>query len=76
MALPQERHLPLSLLDTAPRCAINAWHMAATYQKPRSPFGNLLREALDETGVSVKELSRRIAGEPHQAEAKRQSALS
>lgn len=43
----------------------------ATIQKPRSPFGNLLREALDETGVSVKELSRRIAPEPHQAEAKR-----
>lgn len=45
--------------------------MATTTQKPRSPFGNLLRDALDETGVSVKELSRRIAKEPHQAEAKR-----
>ena len=40
-------------------------------QKPRSPFGHLLREALDDTGVSVKELSRRIAKTPGQAEAKR-----
>lgn len=40
-------------------------------QKPRSPFGNLLRAALDETHVSVKELSRRIAKTPGQAEAKR-----
>lgn len=43
----------------------------ALRQKPRSPFGNLLREALDETGVSIKELSRRVAKTPRQTEAKR-----
>ena len=43
----------------------------ALHQKPRSPFGNLLRDALDETGVSVKELSRRWAKNPSHAEAKR-----
>lgn len=41
------------------------------HQKRRSPFGNLLREALEETGVSTKELSRRLADTPGQAEAKR-----
>ena len=40
------------------------------HQKPRSPFGNLLRDALNETGVSIKELSRRIGQDGH-AEAKR-----
>jgi transcriptional regulator with XRE-family HTH domain len=41
------------------------------HQKRRSPFGNLLREALTETGVSTKELSRRLAPTPGHAEAKR-----
>lgn len=31
-------------------------------QKPRSPFGNLFREALDETGVSIRGLSRKLTG--------------
>lgn len=43
----------------------------AVHQKRRSPFGNLLRDALLETGVSTKELSRRIADSPEHAEAKR-----
>lgn len=31
-------------------------------QKTRSPFGNLFREALDETGVSIRGLSRKLVG--------------
>lgn len=31
-------------------------------QKTRSPFGNLFREALDETGVSIRGLARQLAG--------------
>lgn len=43
----------------------------ATRIKPRSPFGDMLRDALEETGVSIKGLSRLLADEPEHAEAKR-----
>lgn len=31
-------------------------------QKTRSPFGNLFREALDQNGVSIRGLARKLAG--------------
>lgn len=31
-------------------------------QKTRSPFGNLFRDALDETGTSIRGLSRKLVG--------------
>lgn len=36
----------------------------ATATKPSSPFGQLLRDILDEKGITIRELSRRMVDDP------------
>lgn len=43
----------------------------AVRAKPRSPFGDLLREALEESGVSIRRLSVLLAMDGEQPESKR-----
>lgn len=42
-----------------------------TRTKPRSPFGDLLREQLEQTGISIRQLSRLLAEGDIHTEAKR-----